>query len=410
MLSQALCVGLVAVACYAVSQAVPQPYMDEIFHIPQTQRYFLGNFKAWDPKITTPPGLYYVGYLAAQAVQNASVPVLRSVNAIGLFLGAQAVSSILDRSDLFYLLMTFPLLAFYAPLYYTDIWASMMALIGISFTLRGRHFASSLTLLFSLLFRQTNVIWAMFAGALAVAHVRAPKLPRQRDDLLAQLWECVNSLQQPSRYVPYLFVGAAFAGFVTVNGGITLGDADNHSVSFNLPQILYFALFLALFSVPLMLTSPWPRQYLRRLASLPGMLFCVAEGSLLGLVIEQFTVVHPFVLADNRHYIFYLWRRILHPPHHHRYQYAIVPVYQAALAWVRYTLAARIEHIVFWASVVLVLVPSPLLEPRYYAMPYLVWRIVLVPRRVMLYEIIWYVTIDIVTWTVFCRSSSHFMW
>lgn len=30
---------------------------DEIFHIPQTQRYCEEDFESWDPAITTPPGL-----------------------------------------------------------------------------------------------------------------------------------------------------------------------------------------------------------------------------------------------------------------------------------------------------------------------------------------------------------------
>lgn len=31
---------------------------DEIFHIPQAQKYCQGKFFEWDGKITTPPGLY----------------------------------------------------------------------------------------------------------------------------------------------------------------------------------------------------------------------------------------------------------------------------------------------------------------------------------------------------------------
>lgn len=31
---------------------------DEVFHIPQAQRYCLMHFRDWDDKITTPPGLY----------------------------------------------------------------------------------------------------------------------------------------------------------------------------------------------------------------------------------------------------------------------------------------------------------------------------------------------------------------
>lgn len=31
---------------------------DEVFHVGQAQVYCAGNFSHWDPKITTPPGLY----------------------------------------------------------------------------------------------------------------------------------------------------------------------------------------------------------------------------------------------------------------------------------------------------------------------------------------------------------------
>ena len=45
---------------WLVSSAIAQPYMDEEFHARQTQLYCDGNFTYWDPKITTPPGLYGV--------------------------------------------------------------------------------------------------------------------------------------------------------------------------------------------------------------------------------------------------------------------------------------------------------------------------------------------------------------
>lgn len=40
--------------------------MDEEFHYRQFSTYYGGDFKTWDPKITTPPGLYYVQYLFSQ--------------------------------------------------------------------------------------------------------------------------------------------------------------------------------------------------------------------------------------------------------------------------------------------------------------------------------------------------------
>jgi hypothetical protein len=38
---------------------------DEVFHIPQAQKYCAGEYKAWDEKITTPPGLWVSPMLAA---------------------------------------------------------------------------------------------------------------------------------------------------------------------------------------------------------------------------------------------------------------------------------------------------------------------------------------------------------
>ena len=57
-----------------INKIVPDPYMDEIFHFPMTERYFsgkqlntmfnrLGNYTYWDNKITTFPGLYIVGHM-----------------------------------------------------------------------------------------------------------------------------------------------------------------------------------------------------------------------------------------------------------------------------------------------------------------------------------------------------------
>ena len=40
-----------------VQSRVPDPYLDEVFHIPQAQRYCEDKWFEWDDKITTPPGL-----------------------------------------------------------------------------------------------------------------------------------------------------------------------------------------------------------------------------------------------------------------------------------------------------------------------------------------------------------------
>ena len=49
--------------------------LDEIFHIPAAQRYCDGNFSYWDPKITTPPGLYIFSSLIIKVAQLVSPDV-----------------------------------------------------------------------------------------------------------------------------------------------------------------------------------------------------------------------------------------------------------------------------------------------------------------------------------------------
>lgn len=38
-----------------------QQHQDEPFHVPMAQQYCAGDLVSWDPKITTFPGLYYLG-------------------------------------------------------------------------------------------------------------------------------------------------------------------------------------------------------------------------------------------------------------------------------------------------------------------------------------------------------------
>ena len=54
----AVYMGMTASIFTVMHSTNPHPYMDEIFHIPQAQKYCNGTYDEWDPKITTLPGLY----------------------------------------------------------------------------------------------------------------------------------------------------------------------------------------------------------------------------------------------------------------------------------------------------------------------------------------------------------------
>jgi alpha-1,2-glucosyltransferase len=89
------------------------------------------------------------------------------------------------------------------------------------------------------------------------------------------------------------------------------------------------------------------------------------------------TFAHQFILADNRHYTFYLWQRVLGPLG--RLRVALAPVYVTAgagiLTRIAWSAADRRQGAAFaalWlAASGAVLVPAPLLEPRYFTVPLL---------------------------------------
>ena len=67
-----LLVLVFCVVARVLTTAVPEPYMDEIFHVPQTQQYCRGEWAAWDPMITTFPGVYVFSTAIARAAARAA--------------------------------------------------------------------------------------------------------------------------------------------------------------------------------------------------------------------------------------------------------------------------------------------------------------------------------------------------
>ncbi|PTB76431.1 glycosyltransferase family 59 protein [Trichoderma longibrachiatum ATCC 18648] len=411
-----------------VSEVVPEPYLDEVFHIPQAQRYCQGKFLEWDDKITTPPGLYWISILIPQAAKLSGLissytcdpKTLRATNAIGILVLAylalqcrkeieahlhQAHSSLRINGVSQYAIHTafnialFPLLFFFSGLYYTDVVSTAVVLAAFLNHLRrvGRtqsSFVSDLGTiclgLFALTMRQTNVFWVVvFMGGLEAVHAVKTLQPEavkrslvttlseqllfvvQRwsvghvhdlplhmaypeDMLLTALSLIIAAVCNPIRVVrqvwPYVFVLGAFGGFVVWNGGVVLGDKSNHVATIHLPQMLYIWAFFAFFSLPLLLpyailgvdavrslfisqnkgaqtasdktaaTSPSntaPQQEVSLPLKLCATIFnrhllwpvyLVSTIILSVLVVRFNTIIHPFTLADNRHYMFYVFR------------------------------------------------------------------------------------------------------
>jgi alpha-1,2-glucosyltransferase len=251
--------------------------------------------------------------------------------------------------------------------------------------------------------------------------------------------------------IPYLALLVSFALFIFWNDGVVLGDKQNHVATLHLPQLLYLFPFILFFSWPLVLptcfsifhavTRPFfyiykgvPSTYTpEALDKLKMKIIYTNTAVYIALVailviVSKNTIIHPFTLADNRHYVFYIFRySILR----HRYiRELLAPIYLISIVLCYFTLAgppsispptapasgpntpststsetksksktatmigatpsrpapksqAMVEEggiktsfpFIFLLSTSLCLITAPLVEPRYFILPWIIWRL-----------------------------------
>lgn len=289
------------------------------------------------------------------------------------------------------------MLYFFNFLYYTDAGSTFFVLFAYLMTLYGCHKASALLGLCAVLFRQSNVVWVAFcAGAVVAAKMdeawrtehakkRDEKAPPSQVPLtvggakrvLLFSAEFFTSLGHVKAVLlaawPYAAVGAGFLVFVVLNDGIVVGDRASHEACLNFPQIFYFLSFSLFFSLPVSLCYHRLLRLLHALRKQPLFFLLVAAASL--LLVWKFTFVHKYLLADNRHAPFYVWRKVFQ--RHESVRFLLVPLYVFA-GW--NFLDSFKSRSLFWslayvACVACATVPQKLLEFRYFIVPYLMYRL-----------------------------------
>jgi alpha-1,2-glucosyltransferase len=174
--------------------------------------------------------------------------------------------------------------------------------------------------------------------------------------------------------------------------------------------MLYLWPFIAFFSFPLFLPTVVSAlsPTLPRPSTLAWSLFAVS----LSLGVVHFnTLIHPFTLADNRHYMFYVFRYTI--LRHPLIKYALAPIY-VFCGWLalralcnqgvdsssvtarrgkssRPTVPGserkpvgetRTSFVLIWLiTTALSLITAPLVEPRYFILPWVLWRLHVRPSR-----------------------------
>ncbi|QRV76700.1 alpha-1,2-glucosyltransferase [Ceratobasidium sp. AG-Ba] len=441
-----------------VNDLVLEPYMDEPFHIPQAQAYCGGNWDVWDPKLTTPPGLYVLSVLLKKVfLFKCTVPILRMNNLLLNLLLPPLVSHCLAlyRSDRpprtllqptleSIVISAFPLAWFFSFLYYTELGSVVFVLGTVLAAGRGAHLLAALMGAISCTFRQTNIVWVVYAAAFSILqdmrrkrvqskvsdnHPGRPLLydPMALDASLSDIPTILSSglYALPSMMAiawPYVMPIIGFASFVFWNGGIVLGDKSNHVPALHVPQIYYFTAFASCFGLPVLAST---EGGVARLAG--DVLWRMFGGKWYPAILDYrhfdwvyyaigSLVHHPFLLSDNRHYTFYVWRRVYLA--HWLVPYILSPFY-LAFAWAWFLRVGRYQTLLQTLLLPVCMLPTllltPLLEPRYFLVPYLLLRLqVLMPNKAVLAEAAWYGFINWATMFVFLymerEGVGRFMW
>lgn len=174
-------------------------------------------------------------------------------------------------------------------------------------------------------------------------------------------------------------VPAAFAAFVLWNGGIVVGDKANHEPAVHFMQPLYFMLFSAVALGPLHFGHKRLELALRWLLlgfqqrPLTMLRLLGTALVLVHYIVAKYTLVHPFLLSDNRHFTFYIWKDILNARPITRHLFVPLYLYSGWSVWesLRSSRQLGIFMTVAMLSTLITLVPAKLVEFRYFTIPFM---------------------------------------
>jgi alpha-1,2-glucosyltransferase len=373
--------------------------------------------RRYDPKITTPPGLYVLAAPYAIAVAgdpNCRAHALRSINVLfqtGSFIlliatcralaprekPSEVMRGRLRASLVGAALATSPVHCFTGFLFYTDPASTFFVLLVHLLTVSGhrrggslmtsssyvkmflRHVCTAFASIFAIACRQNNVVWVAFCMGVQVLNFVETGEGRKissatsssrstgssrRSSSTTNTTTTVRSLSGECRRLanclvtrrwvfrvllhpaavssvwPFLAAIAVFVYSYVKNGyAVVLGDKSNHVPVLHLCQLLYFAIITgSVFSLDWFVSKKhsvlsvlrdmfWAKQYTWTHA-MSSALFVAACA----LAVRFANPTHRFMLADNRHYIFYIWRKTgLANKKDGVAQYLVTPIY--AMVW-----------------------------------------------------------------------------
>jgi len=313
--------------------------------------------------ITALPGYTYAIGLISLVLGITTLNGLRVLSFL-MAVGGIPLFYLLARKDLekgsifktlqFYFL---PVLFPFFFLLYTDAFSLVFVLGMFYLVTKKRYNTAGIIGLLGLAVRQNSIIWYSLAFAASYLHEEGWKLS----------WGAV--VRQLKRAATFIIGVIVFITFAMVNNGFALGDRAMHpAFAFHVENI-YFALFLIFFlSLPFQVMH-WRQhmQLLKKPLTWFGIITIVAGYILF------FRVTHPFNIVSGvwRNHLFWLIQQ------HVYLQLLFLLAVIFAFLFLLNTKLQKPYNRLFYPAVIAVLLPSWLIEPRYYIVPFalfILWR------------------------------------
>jgi len=351
-----LALFLVAALLYSFQQAAR---VDEGVHFDQIRRFFSGDFTL-EPTLTNIAGYHLLMAGLSHLYGTTSLPVVRSLNAafggiliIVFALNMRAIhnSVPLGRVAQFAFL---PILFPFFFLVYTEVLSVLLILLALLATLRQRYVLAILACGLSTLVRQPNIVWLLL-------------LPLISNIQQHERWPGINDLQSiVAGFWPAAFVIIAFATFVATNQGVALGDAGKHPGEFipRVGNIFFLLLVYSIVFAPLVLGRM--RQSVRYVCRNRIAVLVLVAAFLIYLF--GFENTHPYNNAASEYFL----RNCLLMTLSSSAFFKVVFFVPMAIAIMDLIAAPdfRRQRAAILLVTALSLVPSWLIEQRYYIIPF----------------------------------------
>lgn len=169
--------------------------------------------------------------------------------------------------------------------------------------------------------------------------------------------------------------------------------------------MFYFSLFFAIFSPSVVLTHlDSALKTLRNYWKL-----CLLTTTLLAIVIYLNTIIHPYMLADNRHYLFYIWNRFY--GRFWWFRFIMVPFYLLSMTILYRSISARSAgfKLIFCLCTIISIALQQLIEIRYFIIPFLIARLFMnsVKFKFVMLDLIFYLIVNAIVFYVFATKEIY---